>query len=191
VLKDTDTNPWKAEADTALAEVAAAVDTLDPAALDRLVEELCSAGVIACHGLGREGLGMRGLAMRLFHAGLPVHVVGDMTTPPVGDGDLLLVSSGPGSTSSVQAIARAAKRGGARLVVFTAEPDAPPADLADLVVELRAQTMSSDSGSEAVLPMGSGFELALFLLGDLVTNAVRRRRGETLEDIRARHTNLE
>jgi 6-phospho-3-hexuloisomerase len=191
VLADTDLNAWKSEAEGAFVELRRAVEDVDATVLDELVHDLCAAGAIACHGLGREGLGMRALAMRLFHAGLPVSVVGDMTTPPVGAGDLVVISSGPGSTSSVLAIARVAKAAGARLAVLTAEPSKPPADLADLVVVIPAQTMASDVGSAAVLPMGSGFELALLLLGDLITNAVRRARGETAEAIRARHTNLE
>jgi hypothetical protein len=54
-----------------------------------------------------------------------------------------------------------------------------------------AQTMASDAGSTAVLPMGSGFEIALFLLVDLITNRVRGLRQESPEVMRKRHTNLE
>ena len=34
-----------------------------------------------------------GFAMRLYHMGVPVAVEGDMTTPPVGPGDLFLLLS--------------------------------------------------------------------------------------------------
>jgi len=52
---------------------------------------------------------MRALAMRLFHLGLDVHVVGEMTTPPVVGGDLLLVSAGPGHFASIAALCEAAR----------------------------------------------------------------------------------
>jgi len=39
---------------------------------------------------------MRALAMRLFHLGYDVSVVGDMTAPFLTNGDLLILSVGPG-----------------------------------------------------------------------------------------------
>ena len=52
---------------------------------------------------------MRGLVMRLFHAGLDVHYVGEMTCPAVGPGDLLVLSCGPGRISMVEALAGVAR----------------------------------------------------------------------------------
>jgi 6-phospho-3-hexuloisomerase len=60
--------------------------------------------------------------MRLFHLGLDVHVAGDMTTPPVGKGDLLIVSSGPGKLSTVAALLEVAKKASARTLVTTTQP---------------------------------------------------------------------
>jgi 6-phospho-3-hexuloisomerase len=51
--------------------------------------------------------------------------------------------------------------------------------------------MADDVESAAVLPMGSAYEIALFVLVDLITNRVRRRRAESTEQVRSRHTNLE
>ena len=48
------------------------------AAESALIEAILAARRIAIYGAGREGLQMEGLAMRLFHLGLDVHVVGDM-----------------------------------------------------------------------------------------------------------------
>jgi 6-phospho-3-hexuloisomerase len=86
---------------------------------------------------------------------------------------------------------RVAKRDGARLLYLTAQPQIPPADRADRVVHLIAQTMADDRESTAALPMGSAYEIALFVLVDLLTNRVRRRRAEPVEALRSRHTNLE
>ncbi|MFN8450573.1 MAG: hypothetical protein U0521_18795 [Anaerolineae bacterium] len=41
---------------------------------------------------------IKALAMRLMHLGFDTHVVGDVTTPPLGAGDLLIVSAGPGNS---------------------------------------------------------------------------------------------
>jgi 6-phospho-3-hexuloisomerase len=179
------------ETDKALQEIADAVHSVSDAEIDGIVDELLEAIRIACFAGGREGLVMRGLVMRLFHAGLDAHYVGEMTCPAVGPGDLLVLSCGPGRISMVEALAGVAKRDGARLLYLTAQPKNPPADQADRVVSISAQTMADDQESEAALPMGSAYEIALFVLVDLITNRVRRRRTESAETLRSRHTNLE
>jgi 6-phospho-3-hexuloisomerase len=179
------------ETDRALQEVADAVRSVPDARLDAIVDELLGARRIACYAGGREGLVLRGLVMRLFHAGLDAHYVGEMTCPAVGAGDLLVLSCGPGRIAMVEALAGVARRDGARVLLLTAQPSRPPADRADEVVTVTAQTMADDTGSAAVLPMGSAYEIALLVLVDLVTNRVRRRRTESVEELRSRHTNLE
>ena len=51
---------------------------------EQLIKEILKAKRICLYGVGREGLMIKAFAMRLFHLGLDVHMVGDMTTPPVG-----------------------------------------------------------------------------------------------------------
>jgi 6-phospho-3-hexuloisomerase len=179
------------ETDRALQEVAAAVRSVPGTEIERVADDLLAARRIACYAGGREGLVMRGLVMRLFHAGLDVHYVGDMTTPAVGPGDLVVLSCGPGRISMVEALAGVARRDGARVLYLTAQPRNPPAEQADRVVHIAAQTMADDRNSAAALPMGSAYEIALFVLVDLITNEVRRRRSESVEELRSRHTNLE
>jgi 6-phospho-3-hexuloisomerase len=179
------------ETDRALQEISDAVHSVADPEIDAIVDELLSARRIACYAGGREGLVMRGLVMRLFHAGLDAHYVGDMTCPAVGPGDLLVLSCGPGRISMVEALAGVAERDGARMLYLTAQPHTPPAERAAVTVCVTAQTMADDRESAAVLPMGSAYEIALFVLVDLITNRVRRRRSESAEELRSRHTNLE
>jgi 6-phospho-3-hexuloisomerase len=179
------------DADRALQEIADAVRSVPDGDVDGVVDELLAARRIACYAGGREGLVMRGLVMRLFHAGLDAHYVGEMTCPAVGPGDLVVLSCGPGRISMVEALAGVAKRDGARLLYLTAQPQIPPAERADRVVHVAAQTMADDRGSDAVLPMGSAYEIALFVLVDLIANRVRGRRAESVDELRSRHTNLE
>jgi len=80
---------------------------------DAAVNELAGARRIALYGVGREGLQIRGLAMRLFHLGLAASVVGDMATPYLGEGDVLVVSAGPGDFSDRgRKVSRRARPGG-------------------------------------------------------------------------------
>lgn len=175
----------------ALDEIRAVLEAGAGVEADRLCDELLRAKRIATYGVGREGLMMRALCMRLMHLGLDAHVVGDMTTPHLGGGDLLVVSAGPGTFSTVNALLGVARDSGARTVVVTAQPDGPAPRAADTVIHLRAQTMADDRGGDSVLPMGSLYEAAMLVFFDVVSILLRERTGQTMEGMRGRHTNLE
>ena len=152
---------------------------------------LAGAGRIVCYGVGREGLMMKAVAMRLYHLGCNAHVAGDMTAPPVGAGDVLFVSAGPGSFSTVAALIGVAQAAGAKVVCITAEPDGSVPSVADHVVHLPAQTMASDAQASSILPMGSLYEALMFLFFELLVLDLRDRLGIAPEAMRANHTNLE
>ncbi|MGL4235817.1 SIS domain-containing protein [Tabrizicola sp.] len=173
-------------------EIRAAVAAIDPAAMDGMVTEIAAAKRIACYGVGREGLMMRALAMRLYHMGLDAHVVGDMSCPPLGPGDLLIVSAGPGGFSTVNGLIGVARQAGARIACVTAQPDGSAPKAADRIFFIPAQTMANDqTGATSVLPMGSLFEGAQYLAFELLILALRDHLGVKPEAMRARHTNLE
>jgi len=91
----------------------------------------------------------------------------------------------------VAALLGQARAAGARTACITAEPDGPDPKSCDLVLTIPAQTMARDQGSTALLPMGSVFEGAQFLIFEILVLALRDRLGETSATMRARHTNLE
>jgi 6-phospho-3-hexuloisomerase len=176
----------------ALADAGDVVDRIDAAAFEAIAQAIVGAETIALRGLGREGLQMNGLAMRLFHLGLDAHVVGEMTTPPVGAGDLLICSAGPGDFASIAALTKIAKEAGAKTAIVTAQPASALAKSADHVLHIPAQTMADDQGARtSVLPMGSLFELSQMLVFELLVLRLREIKGETAVTMRARHTNLE
>src|SRR5262245_31356218 len=109
-------------ASQALGDIGRVFEPLAKDAGESMCAEILRARRIACYGVGREGLMMKALCMRLMHLGLDAHVVGDMTTPHLGSGDLLLVSAGPGDFSTVRALAGVARAAGARIAVVTAQP---------------------------------------------------------------------
>jgi 6-phospho-3-hexuloisomerase len=173
-------------------QVAAVFTPATSEAAARMCDEILQARRIACFGVGREGLMMRALGMRLMHLGLDAHVVGDMTTPPIGRGDLLMISAGPGAFSTALALLGVASQAGARTLVVTAQPDGLAAQRADATIHLPAQTMADDRGAApSLLPMGSLFEAAQLIFFDLISIMLRERTGQTPEQMRARHTNLE
>ena len=101
----------------ALAELAGILEKVEAAGVNEFIETIAAAKRVALHGLGREGLQIRGLAMRLFHLGIDAHVVGGMTTPPLGAGDLLIVSAGPGDFATIEALMNIATTAGAKTAV--------------------------------------------------------------------------
>lgn len=176
----------------AVAELTAVIERIDPNQVEALIRALADAKRIALYGVGREGLMMKALAMRLYHMGLDAHVVGDMTTPPVGQGDVLLVSAGPGYFSTVEALMGVARHAGAKTGCFTAQPDGPVPAGADLVMVLPAQTMADDTtGPTSFLPMGSLYEGVQYLFYEYLVLLLRDRLGVKPENMRAYHTNLE
>lgn len=175
----------------ALAELASTFDAIAPDAADRLAEAVLAAGRLVCFGMGREGLVIRAFCMRLMHLGRDAHVAGDVTTPPVRPGDLLLLSSGPGDLLVARSMIELAHRAGSRVAVVTAQPEGPDPRLADLVVTIPAQTMANDRDSASILPMGTAYEIALLIFLDLVAIRLRELTGQSTEDLRARHYNLE
>jgi 6-phospho-3-hexuloisomerase len=176
----------------ALDDLARVFDRIDEAAVDRAVDEIARAKRIALYGVGREGLQIKGFCMRLFHLGRQAAMVGDMTTPHIGTGDLLIVSAGPGHFSTVAALMGVARRDGARTLIVTAQPNGECARAADIVLPIPAQTMADDTGpSTSVLPMGSLFEGSQYILFEVMILKLRDRLGVTPDAMRANHTNLE
>ncbi|CAM8924302.1 unnamed protein product [Rhodiola kirilowii] len=178
--------------------------TNHPDALEIIIAAITAAAKnnrhIFVHGAGRELLMLKSLCMRLAHLGLSVHVVGDVTTPPIHRDDLLIASAGPGAVSTVEAICRVAKCNSATVLFITAQPESVSCkELASHVAYLPAMTMADDqqesggggAGAREVLPMGSLFEGAMFVLFEMVVFKLGEILGESPEAIRLRHTNLE
>ena len=72
-------------------ELAAVAETMPPGSMEALADAILSAKHVFIAGAGRSGLMMRAMAMRLMHLGLKVCVVGEVVTPGIMPGDLLLV----------------------------------------------------------------------------------------------------
>jgi len=178
---------------SALNELAVVFDRISDADVDTANEMIAKARNIVVFAGGREKLQIMGFAMRLYHMGLKVAVEGDMTTPPVGKGDLFIVTIGPGEISTGLALLGVAKKAGASILFITAQPQGRGADFADFVLHLPAQTMADDQGEAktSVLPMGSLYEGALFILFEVMILKLIERLGISPEAMRANHTNME
>ncbi|WP_067934145.1 6-phospho-3-hexuloisomerase [Alicyclobacillus kakegawensis] len=178
--------------DRMMQELRQAFQRVEEEQLGQLLDEICQAKRVFVYGLGRERLMLQAFAMRLMHLGLTVHVVGDVTTPRIGEGDLFLTSSGTGYLATVEALMKIARTARARIAFFTAATDSPLLPMVDQAVLIPARTMRDDrNGTSSVQPMGTLFEQVQLMLLDMLAMRLKERLGRTETDMVELHTNLE
>ena len=151
----------------------------------QLVDE---AGRIFIGGAGRSLLVSRFFAMRLVHAGYNVSMIGEVVTPAIKAGDLLILVSGSGGTETLLPFVKKANSVGAKLAVVSMKAKSPMAEVADLNIQI-----GNDNSFPLTkgMPMGSQFELsALVFLEALIADNIFAK-GLTEEGMRAIHANLE
>ena len=99
-----------------LKEVQEALDKVDQIKVSETVEMILSSKKIFIYGVGRSGLVGQSFAVRLVQLGMDVHFVGDMATPIVEKGDLVILISNTGETMSVVQTANIVGRIGAKII---------------------------------------------------------------------------
>jgi len=169
---------------------------VDEKAAESLAEEILHAKRIFVVGAGRSGLTVRGYAMRLAHLGFTVHVVGDVTSPPIKPEDLLIAVSGSGATRGILQVAETARSIGARIACITTDAGSPLAQMSVCSVVLPASTPKAKGVRDSNVirskqPLAGLFEQSSWLFGDIHVALLRDRLGETNESMMARHANLE
>lgn len=73
-----------------LDKIASTIQETAPRSDDELLELISGAGRVFLAGAGRSALVSRFFAMRLIHSGYQVSVVGEVATPSIQKGDLLI-----------------------------------------------------------------------------------------------------
>lgn len=184
---------YKRNLNTVIVELGQLFDRLDESELENLVQAILECGTVFAAAAGRSGMLLRCAAMRLMHMGKPAYVVGEIVTPPIHPGDVLLIASGSGETGSLVSMAKKAKGLGARVALVTANPQSTIAGLADVVVKLPAPTPKAEIRDyvASVQPMGNLFEQSMFITLDAVVMELMARLGKTSEMMFTRHANLE
>ncbi|MGR8930348.1 MAG: 6-phospho-3-hexuloisomerase [Gammaproteobacteria bacterium] len=153
-----------------------------------LVEMLDGAKRVFISGAGRSKLVGNFFAMRLMHGGYDVSVVGEIVTPSIKDGDLLIIISGSGETEQLIAFTKKAKQVGAKIALISAKDDSTIGDLADLTLQIGR---SEQYGKVRGMPMGTVFELSTLMFLEATISHVIHEKGIEEEIMRSRHANLE
>ncbi|MDE1161291.1 MAG: 6-phospho-3-hexuloisomerase [Acidobacteriaceae bacterium] len=142
-------------------------------------------------GAGRSGLALKMAAMRMMHLGLMVYVAGEVVTPAIASGDLLVVASGSGTTAGPVHAAEIARKAGASVLALTASAESALGLLANSVVVIPAATKQGNDGTISQQYAGALFEQTLLLVMDALFQNLWHQRGETAEELWKRHANLE
>lgn len=179
------------ELDTLVERAVTDASETDADPFEALADLLADADRVFVVGAGRSGLALRMTAMRLMHLGLEVHVVGEVTTPAIAAGDVLLTASGSGTTGAIVRASEGAVEAGALVAAITTAANSPLADIATAVAVVPAADKLDRSGTASAQYAGGLFEQFVVLLGDALFHALWKRSGASADELWPRHANLE
>lgn len=174
-----------------LTELEATLAQVSEAEIDHAQKMILASRRVFVTGAGRSGLALKMAAMRLMHLGLTVYVAGEVTTPAIGEGDLLLVASGSGTTAGAVHAAEVALKAGAAVLALTTAPASKLGALAQGLVVIPAATKQDHGGTKSAQYAGALFEQSVLLVTDAMFQGMWQERGETAEELWRRHANLE
>lgn len=174
-----------------LEEVNVILAQIDDVSAEAMVASILDARRVFVVALGRSGLILRMFAMRLMQIGLEVYVVGDVTTPAIVAGDLLIALSGSGRTETVVNLARKAKACGAQVLAITSSQATPLAALADVTVITPAGSVKTEIATPTRLPLANALEQAMAIYLDCIGAMLAARCGQDNTAMMRRHANLE
>lgn len=169
-------------------KVSGLLEATDPSYDEKLTAMLDQASRIFVAGAGRSALVARFFAMRLMHGGYDVYVVGEIVTPSLKGGDLLIVISGSGETETMIAFTKRAKELGAASCLISSKDSSTIGDMVDTVFRIGSPEMY---GKVVGMPMGTMFELSTLLFLEATISHIIHEKGIPEEEMRTRHANLE
>lgn len=177
-------------AELVMSELSKVTSDVQYDAWEKFPDAILESRAIFVVGNGRSGLALKMAAMRLMHVGRTVYVVGETTTPAIGEGDLLIAVSGSGTTNGVVYAAETAFKKQAKVVAVTAAPDSPLAKIASHVLVIPAPEKTDRGGKVSKQYAGTLFEQMTLVLLDSVFNNLRLRSGKSDDVLYTRHGNL-
>ena len=191
----------RAIAIASLNELQEIVETVEETELEQMQELILNSNRIFVGAAGRSLLAMKFLAMRLMQIGLKVYLVGEVCTPSIREGDLLLVGSGSGETAGMIAICKKAKAAGAEVAVFTKNRNSTIASIAKVAVQLNTAKPIQEGAAGpdgwiegnyfSIRPSGNPFEQSIVIVGDAMVCELMQKTNCGTAKIAYNHANLE
>lgn len=171
-----------------LEKISSVLDATDTDYATKFTQKLYGAKHIYITGAGRSGLVAKFFAMRLMHGGFDVHLVGEVLTPNLKQGDLLIVISYTGETDSMVTLVKKAKKVGAQIALVSSKINSTLAKEADLVCQIGVEPLFQKTVG---MPMGTVFELSSLIFLETIISMIIDERNISEEEMKERHSNLE
>ncbi len=174
------------------------VEQLNEEDMKGIIDIFPKAKKIFVLGVGHSGLIGKVFAMKLAHLGFNSYVVGDVTTPALNSGDVMVAISQSGETPTIITLCQKAKKLGGKIIAITSSPKSTLSKLADHSVFIRAKSKDIDFANFSSLGDGEhknmsgalfGLNIYLFFYGLICKLA--KIAGQTPQQIDARHANIE
>lgn len=187
--------------ETITKHVGMVIDSLDSEQVESLIDLLVNAEKIFVFGAGRSGLVGRAFAMRLMHLGLNCYVVGEIVTPAIEEGDVLLTISGSGETTSVVNAAKISKNAKSKIALITTYPNSSIGKIADQILLIKGREkapgekdflMRQIKGEHYPLaPLGTLFEVSVLIFLDSLIPELMVRLNKSEDFMKTRHATIE
>lgn len=174
-------------------ELQRTLQSIDPASLERLCQEILAADQVFFVGVGRVLLSLQSVCKRLAHLGIKTHYVGEITEPAITKNDLLIVGSGSGASLFPLGIAKKARAAvDCKIVHIGSNPNSEMKDICDFMVRIPVRTkFYLEDEIDSCQPMTSLFEQTLLLVGDILAKMIIEERNLDMKGLWQYHANLE
>lgn len=166
--------------------------------IEKVLDAILKTSKIFVVGVGHSGLIGKILAMKLAHLGFSCWVVGDVTTPPLKEKDVLIAISQSGETSTILTLVKKAKSFGGKIIAVTSSPKSTLTRLADIclvipakVEKLEFPVLSFLGEEEHKNTSGALFGLNMFVLFYGLVCELAARTNQSPHQIDLRHANIE
>ena len=175
-----------------LSEISSALSKVNEGDIDDLVEMVRTSERVFFSGVGRVKLSLEAIAKRWYHLNIETVVVGQITEPPIGKNDLLIVGSGSGESIIPLSIAKIAKSFDAKIVHIGSNENSSMNKYSDLFIRIPTSTKLKVEGEiKSKQPMTSLFDHSLLIMGDIISMQLIELDSNNKGDLRLRHANLE
>ena len=155
-----------------LAELKKTLESIVPASLERLAQEILKADQVFFVGVGRVMLALQCVCKRFAHLGIKAHCVGEINEPAIKKDDLLIVDC--------------------TIVHIGSNPNSQMKDIADFMVRIPVRTKNYlEDEIDSCQPMTSLFEQAVLLVGDVLAKMIIEQRHLDMRSLWQYHANLE
>lgn len=146
---------------------------------------------IFIYGAGRSGFIGRCFAQRLMHLGINSCFISDAVTHQYKCGDLLIIISGSGETTSPVAIAHKAREIGGKIALITGNPKSTIGQISDYCITVKGKSKDKATAEETLAPYTSLFDISTLSVLDSIGGVLMQLLKITEEDIDNRHASIE